>query len=286
MWIRVRKFYKEKYPHGRDKYLHDTRKRMNNLTGNNSSNISIRLSMVNMPILLLELCKSAFEKVPDIDVMETVTDMQQSSECLRHDAIDVILLGSTQATSACNAIPLLGLLANRYKSAKVLVVMNVPAYIEVIYLFKAGVKGILDSSDLQFDCLCESIRSVHHGKLLASDHLLPHLVSYLSHPQSRDVADYRGQPLLTTREQQVLNLLADGMSNNELAAFLQLSEHTVKNHLVHIYDKLGVSNRTEAVLYALTPRTAPTVDESVMAGAPSQGIRMVKTASRSFRYGA
>src|ERR1700735_4666436 len=105
---------------------------MNNLTGNNSSNISIRLSMANLPNLLLDLCKDAFENVPDINVMETVTDIRQSSDGLRHDAIDVLLVGSTEATSACNAIPLLGLLANRCKSAKVLVVMDTPAYVEVI----------------------------------------------------------------------------------------------------------------------------------------------------------
>jgi DNA-binding NarL/FixJ family response regulator len=82
--------------------------------------------------------------------------------------------------------------------------------------------------------------------------------------------------LLTAREQQVLHLLADGLSNLELATVLRLSEHTVKNHLFRIYDKLGVSNRMEAVLYALTPRnTMPAPSPSAIA-IPSSRVRMTR----------
>ena len=63
-----------------------------------------------------------------------------------------------------------------------------------------------------------------------------------------------GDSLLSKREEQVLHALADGLSNRELAASLNLSEHTVKNHLFRIFDKLGVSNRMEAVLYAISQR--------------------------------
>ncbi len=52
----------------------------------------------------------------------------------------------------------------------------------------------------------------------------------------------------------MLHLLADGLSNRDLAKTLKLSEHTVKNHLFRIFDKLGVSNRMEAVLYAISQR--------------------------------
>ena len=64
----------------------------------------------------------------------------------------------------------------------------------------------------------------------------------------------RGASLLSSREEQVLQLLANGLSNRELASVMKLSEHTVKNHLFRIFDKLGVSNRLEAVLYAMNQR--------------------------------
>ena len=49
-----------------------------------------------------------------------------------------------------------------------------------------------------------------------------------------------------------MHLVAEGMGNREIAELLGLSEHTVKNYLFHIFDKLGISNRVELVLYAVT----------------------------------
>ena len=61
----------------------------------------------------------------------------------------------------------------------------------------------------------------------------------------------RGQTLLTKREDDVVNLVVDGLSNRETAQKLGLTEHTVSNYLFRIYEKLGISTRVELVLYAL-----------------------------------
>jgi DNA-binding CsgD family transcriptional regulator len=58
--------------------------------------------------------------------------------------------------------------------------------------------------------------------------------------------------LLTQREQEVVGLVAEGISNREIARQLAITENTVKKSLLRIYDKLGVSNRVELVLYALS----------------------------------
>jgi len=61
----------------------------------------------------------------------------------------------------------------------------------------------------------------------------------------------RGQTLLTKREDDVVNLVVDGLSNRETVQKLGLTEHTVSNYLFRIYEKLGISTRVELVLYAL-----------------------------------
>jgi len=61
-------------------------------------------------------------------------------------------------------------------------------------------------------------------------------------------------PALTEREEQVLKLLANGLSNREISRHLMISESTVENHINHIYAKLGVSNRAQAVAYAFQLR--------------------------------
>jgi DNA-binding NarL/FixJ family response regulator len=58
--------------------------------------------------------------------------------------------------------------------------------------------------------------------------------------------------VLTPREEQVVALVADGLSNREVAHELRLSEHTIKKYLFRIFDKLGISSRVELVLYALS----------------------------------
>lgn len=61
-------------------------------------------------------------------------------------------------------------------------------------------------------------------------------------------------PVLTSREQQVLRLIACGLSNREISFNLAISESTVENHIHHIYSKLGISNRAQAVTYAFQLR--------------------------------
>lgn len=58
-------------------------------------------------------------------------------------------------------------------------------------------------------------------------------------------------PVLTDREEQILNLIANGLTNRKIASHLSISEATVENHVHHIYLKLGISNRAQAVIYAL-----------------------------------
>ena len=66
------------------------------------------------------------------------------------------------------------------------------------------------------------------------------------------VVDAKGRVLLSAREQEVLLCVAEGLTNREIASRLRLSEHTVKNYLFRIFDKLGVSSRVEMVLYAVS----------------------------------
>ena len=60
--------------------------------------------------------------------------------------------------------------------------------------------------------------------------------------------------VLTEREEQILKLIANGLSNREISTSLAISESTVENHIHHIYTKLGISNRAQAVAYAFQSR--------------------------------
>jgi len=249
------------------------------ITEESTSPNVIKVIVANLPVMLCELLQGAFESVPDIQIVAPVNDVHHLLNAARPIPVDVILIGSSMIENTQGAVSILQSLPEFYKNTRVVVLTQDPDYSEVISFFRAGAKGIFGSADLRFELLCKCIRCVHQGQIWAKNELLAHLVSSLSHPRSTNVIDRHGKPLLTTREQQVLHLLSDGLSNSELATVLKLSEHTIKNHLFRIYDKLGVSNRMEAVLYALTPRDVHYPVQNRPAQSPaSNKIAIIKTA--------
>jgi DNA-binding NarL/FixJ family response regulator len=102
--------------------------------------------------------------------------------------------------------------------------------------------------------LCRCIQAVYKGQIWASSSHLQVLLGALAQAPPARVVNAQGLNLLAEREGQVVSLVADGLTNRDIAAQLGLSEHTVSNYLFRIYNKLGVSNRVELVLYVMKQR--------------------------------
>jgi DNA-binding NarL/FixJ family response regulator len=107
---------------------------------------------------------------------------------------------------------------------------------------------------------------VHLGEIFATAEQLNYLLDSVCQVPSLRVVSANGEKLLTSREEQVVALVADGLSNRDVAGELGLSEHTVKKYLFRIFEKLGISSRVELVLYALH-QGAPQQLQWVVAGA-------------------
>ena len=107
---------------------------------------------------------------------------------------------------------------------------------------RAGAVGYL-LKDAQANELRTVIKAVAAGQVQFS----PQVSSYLL----RELQEPVKPTTLTDREAQVLNLLAQGKSNKEIASYLQIAEDTVKSHIRHILTKLGVQSRTQAVILAI-----------------------------------
>jgi DNA-binding NarL/FixJ family response regulator len=102
--------------------------------------------------------------------------------------------------------------------------------------------------------LSKCIETVHKGQIWASNEDLEHLINALTHIEPVQFNRSDGTPLLTRREEDVVRLVADGMKNREIAERLKVSEHSIRNYLYRIFDKLGVSSRVELILYAFNQR--------------------------------
>ena len=122
----------------------------------------------------------------------------------------------------------------------------------VVNAFRAGAKGIFLFTRTPFAMLCKCIHCVFRGQIWLDSPQMNYLLDALSEVPTLRVVNSSGRFLLTPREEQVVALVADGMTNRGVAVELGLSEHTIKKYLLRIFDKVGISSRVELVLYAMS----------------------------------
>jgi len=158
---------------------------------------------------------------------------------------------------------------------------------DVLECFRAGAKGIFCKQE-RLEYLSKCIHSVYRGQIWARSVDLDLALEALSNTPTLRRTNHKGIEILSLRERQVVQQLAAGLSNREIAHSLGLSSHTVKNYLFRIFDKLGVSSRTELLFLAMNATPAqpmPTlrkgdgfsaVIEAAEAGSPSAQLRLAE----------
>jgi DNA-binding NarL/FixJ family response regulator len=118
----------------------------------------------------------------------------------------------------------------------------------VIEAFRSGAVGVYERNK-PYSQLVKCIRCVNRGEVWASSCQLRYVLEALAQGLPPLVTDSKGEVLLSTKEHEVASKVAEGMRNREIAELLCVSEHTVKNLLFRIFDRLGISSRAELILY-------------------------------------
>jgi DNA-binding NarL/FixJ family response regulator len=121
----------------------------------------------------------------------------------------------------------------------------------VVQAFRTGARGIF-CRGTSLKALSKCIRRVHEGQVWASADQIDLLLQFVSNMEPKLTPKKGAMTLLSPREQEVACLVSVGMSNRDIAAKLKLREHTIRNYVFHIFDKLGLSSRVELVLYTLS----------------------------------
>lgn len=137
-------------------------------------------------------------------------------------------------------------LAERGPSPRVVVLTTYADDTSVLGALRAGARGYL-TKDAGADDIRAAIEAVVRGEAALDPAVQHHVVAALSSPQPSAPALPDG---LTPREAEVLGLIAQGLTNGEIAAALVVSEATVKSHVNHLFAKAGVRDRAQAVTYA------------------------------------
>jgi two-component system, NarL family, nitrate/nitrite response regulator NarL len=119
---------------------------------------------------------------------------------------------------------------------------------DVVRAMRLGARGVV-RKESAIDLLLKSIHRVHAGEICLDSHMTAEVIKAFS--TSSESGASGGKPLLSDREMEVVQLVAQGFQNKEIGKKLFISGQTVKNHMAHIFDKLGVSDRLELALYAI-----------------------------------
>ena len=189
--------------------------------------------------------RAVLESADDIEVIGEVATAEAAIAAAQAGGIDVILMdlrfgpGVEGTRLATGADATAEIKRTMEKPPHVLVVTNYDTDADILGAIEAGALGYL-LKDAPPEELLAAVRSAAEGDSTLSPTVANRLMTRVRTPRTS----------LTPRELEVLKLVAAGSSNREIGRTLLLSEATVKSHLVHIYDKLGVRSRTSAVAAA------------------------------------
>jgi DNA-binding NarL/FixJ family response regulator len=122
---------------------------------------------------------------------------------------------------------------------------------DVVRAMRLGARGVVLKQSAS-DLLLKSIRKVNDGEIWLDNRMTAEVIDAFK--KSSESGQRREKPLLSDREKEIVQLVAQGFRNREIGEKLFISEQTVKNHLHNIFDKLGVSDRLELALYAIHHR--------------------------------
>jgi len=143
---------------------------------------------------------------------------------------------------------------------KVIILVDATARGMVIETLQAGAHGIISKDD-PFEKLCKCIDVVRRGQVWINTNQMLYLIDYLVKTAPASMASIAGTNVLTKREEGVVRLVAEGMTNRAISHQLHLSENTVRNYLFRIFNKLGTSTRLELALYESNRRRGHGISE-------------------------
>jgi len=175
--------------------------------------------------------------------VEVLTALQQKRP-------QVAVISSDLQEGPLSGLRILPEIRRTHPETKVLVVMASPDKELVIDAFRLGAVGVF-SRNGPFERLCKSVEVVSQGQIWATSEELHYVLTAFAKSPKPPKLDPKVESRITVREAAVVRLAIEGLSNREIALRLALTEHTVKNYMFRVFDKLGVSNRVELVLASL-----------------------------------
>ena len=207
----------------------------------------IRVCLVDDQTLVRQGIRSLLELADDVEVISEATDGDEALKVIRNLPPDVVLLDVRMPRRG--GLEVLATLKQSNELPPTIILTTFDDQAVVIEGIRQGAKGYL-LKDVSLDQLVGAIRTVAAGGTLIQPAITERLVKSADQI-TNDFPSLEPADPLTAREVEVLRMMTGGHSNREIAEALHVAEGTIKNHVSNILSKMGVRDRTRAVLKAL-----------------------------------
>ena len=211
----------------------------------------IRVLVANNSAIHSELLSEALGRYRRFTVVGSATSSSEVRTLVGQSMPDVLLISSSLDDKPAGGLDFLAEFRDAHPRVKTVVLLDSPKRDIIVEAFRLGARGVF-SRNSPVKVLGKCISCVQEGQIWASSQELGFLLEALAVAPAVRPLDSVGLNQLSVRELEVVNCLAEGMSNQEIAQRLKLSKHTIKNYMFRIFNKLGVSSRVELLFYALS----------------------------------
>lgn len=204
----------------------------------------IKIMIVDDHILIRQGIKQLLESDGDIKIIDEAGDGNECLEKLKFTMPDIVLLDINMPIK--NGIEVLKEIKNSKINVKTLILTAQSEYQYLVSAINNGADGYL-LKNIETSELRKAIHIIASGK----KYVQSSLTQILNYELENKLIEKKKINFLTKREKEVLVKVSHGMSNKEIATYLNISERTVKNHVSNIFKKIKVSDRTQAAIYAI-----------------------------------
>ena len=213
----------------------------------------IRIVIADDHPILRDGLKKLLSLEDDFEVVGEASDGREVLDRIQELAPDILLLDISMPN--LDGLAALQVLQQSNNKTKVIILTASEDKNQFVQAMKLGCSGIV-LKQTATDLIVKSIRKVYGGEIWLDSHTTAAVMRQFASPSdgggnSSTGGKSRERSPLSTREREIVQLVAQGFKNKEMAEKMFISEQTVKNHLHNIFDKLGVSDRLELALYAI-----------------------------------
>jgi DNA-binding NarL/FixJ family response regulator len=222
----------------------------------------IRVMIIDDNRLVREGLGTLLDAQPELKVVAAAEDWPTAQRQLRELAPDVVLVDATLNDG--DSLTFVASLRKTVPASRVIIMDLLPAPEDVIEFVKAGANGFIMKDATMAD-LVSTIRSVADGADVVPQALTGTLLSHIAQGAlARRTAGVVEAVRMTNREREIMNLIAEGLSNKEIAQRLNIATYTVKSHVHNILEKLALHSRLQ--IAAFTHRSGLDASDGASSG--------------------